>query len=164
MTTTTPLELFAAGFVLAALIGAWLSYRYAATAARNARATGYSEGHLDATNSSLQHIQQLTRRVTSLNAALESLQAKATDLDQRAEHLAARSNPFTAADHSSLNAIAKKLELAASTFAGIHAGDHARQASQLRDQALEMATRLEHVILRGQPAPTSSSTEQEAAA
>lgn len=62
---------------------------------------------------------------------------------------------LTAEDHAVLVAMAAKLGLAADTFAGLNAHDHAKAARLFQAQALDMADRIQKAIASQQPHPDS---------
>lgn len=66
---------------------------------------------------------------------------------------------LSAADHAVLIAIAAKLGLAADTFAGLNAHDHAKAARHFQAQALDMAARGEKVLVNQQPHPDTEIIE-----
>ena len=86
----------------------------------------------------------------------QRIEAVMQDCDDRIAIYARRSNPFTADDYATLQAIADKLELAASTFAGLGSPDHARFARQLHGHAQAMAERLRTALQRQQPSEAST--------
>lgn len=85
----------------------------------------------------LRHLREIERR--EYRTALEAIML---DCDQRICIFARRANPFTTDDQVVLLAITNKLQLAASTFDGLHSPDHARLARTLQQHALNMAERL----------------------
>jgi hypothetical protein len=85
----------------------------------------------------LRHLREIERR--EYRTALEAIML---DCDQRICIFARRANPFTTDDQVVLLAITSKLQLAASTFDGLHSPDHARLARSLQTHALNMAERL----------------------
>lgn len=85
----------------------------------------------------LRHLREIERR--EYRTALEAIML---DCDQRICIFARRANPFTTDDQVVLLAITNKLQLAASTFDGLHSPDHARLARSLQTHALNMAERL----------------------
>lgn len=93
-----------------------------------------------------------TRDTASLR---ESMQHLERDLLQR---LAAAA-PLTEQDQAVLLAVADKLLLAGSTFAGIGAPDHARASSHLMAQVLDMTDRLKKAQANAQPHPDSELIE-----
>jgi hypothetical protein len=87
-----------------------------------------------------------------------ALEAIMLDCDQRICLFARRANPFTADDQAVLLAISSKLQLAATTFDGLRADDHARFARTLQQNALNMVERLRVSLNAAKPAelPTSN--------
>lgn len=71
----------------------------------------------------------------------------------------AAATPLTDEDQATMEAIAAKLELAASTFAGLGSGDHARFARQLQQYALNMAQRLKAAQANTKPHPDTELIE-----
>jgi hypothetical protein len=66
---------------------------------------------------------------------------------------------LTAEDHAVLIAIATKLSLAADTFAGLNAHDHARTSRLFQAQALDMAERIQKALANQQPHPDTEIIE-----
>lgn len=89
-----------------------------------------------------------TRDTASLREAMQHIER---DLLQR---LAAAA-PLTEQDQAVLLAVADKLLLAGSTFAGIGAPDHARASSHLMAQVLDMTDRLKIAQANTKPHPDS---------
>ncbi|MDF2076605.1 hypothetical protein P2Q70_18630 [Pseudomonas mendocina] len=93
-----------------------------------------------------------TRDTASLREAMQHIER---DLLQR---LAAAA-PLTEQDQAVLLAVADKLLLAGSTFAGIGAPDHARASSHLMAQVLDMTDRLKIAQANTKPHPDSELIE-----
>lgn len=89
-----------------------------------------------------------TRETASLREAMQHIER---DLLQRLDAAA----PLTEQDQAVLLAIADKLMLASSTFAGIGAADHARASRDLMAQVIDMADRLKKAQANTQPHPDS---------
>lgn len=62
---------------------------------------------------------------------------------------------LTTEDHAVLIAMAAKLGLAADTFAGLNAHDHAKSSRLFQAQALDMADRIQKALSNQQPHPDS---------
>lgn len=79
---------------------------------------------------------------TSIEQHQSQLDEVIQDADNRIAAYARRANAFTEADKTTMAAIANKLELAGSAFAGLGASDHARFARSLQQAALNIAERM----------------------
>lgn len=152
MTTYTALLIgFALG--LAALIPLVLHLRPRFKAAGYAR--GYRTGHSEqyACIQALHHDIGQHKHIRDIERQghQQRIEAVMQDCDDRIAIFARRANPFTQADLNNLQAIAKQLELAASTFAGLNAGDHAHRTRQLQQHTLNMAERLRVTLNAAEP-------------
>lgn len=131
------------------------------------KATGYSRGYQAGQ-------QQAAERIAALNSDLARhkhirdieyqgyqlrTEAIMQDCDERIAVYARRANPFHGGDLSTLQSTAHQLDLAASTFAGLNAGDQARLTRQLQQDVLNLSQRLFTALAAAKPA----TTEQEAA-
>jgi hypothetical protein len=103
-------------------------------------------------------LRQLDSRERELATLRRNIQAEADDHAEVERGLLQRlaaAAPLSDEDEATLQAIAGKLELAASTFAGLGSGDHARYARQLAQHAINMAQRLHAAAANALPHPDS---------
>lgn len=105
------------------------------------------------------HIREIERQ-----GHQQRIEAVMQDCDERIAIYARRANPFTHADVITLQAIASQLELAAATFTGLQAGDHARLAKQLRQHALNMAEQILAALQLQNPSAASTAGAPQGAA
>ncbi|TXI34747.1 MAG: hypothetical protein E6Q69_03085 [Aquipseudomonas alcaligenes] len=156
--------LFGAAIAVLILIG--ITY---CAGLKTGKGAGYEQGHEAATNHWRINYIEKRDQLTELQQRLDILAREAATLrrniqaeaDDHAEvergllqRLAAAA-PLSDEDEATLQAIAGKLELAASTFAGLGSGDHARYARQLAQHAINMAQRLHAAAANALPHPDS---------
>lgn len=82
-----------------------------------------------------------TREMAALRQSIEQETVDRAEVERDLLNRLAAATPLAAGDHATLLNAAGKLQLAASTFAGIGAHDHAHTCSNLKSQVLEMAAR-----------------------
>lgn len=143
------LALIAISAVIALLYwGGYMSGRKDGTA--EGYATGHSAGKSAAFAEAGERVRQYRNDAEQIKSLREierrdhrtALEAIMLDCDQRITLFARRANPFTDDDQAVLLAISSKLQLAATTFDGLRADDHARFARTLQTHAINMAERL----------------------
>lgn len=162
MQPITMLTLICAALVLALVALAVYTRR----SAENARTNGYDQGYDDAHKANSQRIAALNADIARLHelqasARLEhghQLEAIMQDCDERIAIYARRSSPFGIADRLALADINDMLKLAANTFSGLQANNHAVRARDLIALVQDMDRRLVATL------PTAETTKQEEAA
>ncbi|WP_375737721.1 hypothetical protein [Pseudomonas boanensis] len=166
MQNITAIQLMAAALVIVNLGWPWIALRMV----RNARATGYDEGHQIAREAAAERIALLNADIGELHLTRQQELTRhqlerdeiIQDADRRIAEYARRSNPFNEWDLGTLADVASTLDLAASTFAGLQARDKARIALQQIGLASRMHERLKDALEAN--ARTQQLPELEAAA
>lgn len=134
---------------------------------RTGKAAGYEQGHNVAKNywrkivgnvrADLGEARDLldarTREMAALRQSIEQETADHAKVERGLLNRLAAATQLVAGDHATLLNVAGKLQLAASTFAGIGAHDHAHTCSNLKSQVLDMAARAAQA--NAQPHPDS---------
>lgn len=100
-----------------------------------------------------------TRELATLRRNIQAEADEHSKVEQGLLQRLTAAAPLTDEDQATLEAIAAKLELAASTFAGLGSGDHARFARQLQQYALNMAQRLKAAQANTKPHPDTELIE-----
>lgn len=101
---------------------------------------------------------QLDARTREAMALRNNIKAEAEDhakIERGLLNRLAAAAPLSDEDHAVLLAVVDKLELAADTFAGLNAHDHARFSRHLQAQVLDMAERIKKSQANAQPHPDS---------
>lgn len=94
-----------------------------------------------------------SREMAALRQSIEQETADHAMVERNLLNRLAEATQLVAGDHATLLNVAGKLQLAASTFAGIGAHDHAHTCSNLKSQVLDMAARAAQA--NAQPHPDS---------
>lgn len=101
---------------------------------------------------------QLDARTREAMALRNNIKAEAEDhakVERGLLNRLAAAVPLSDEDHTVLLAVVAKLELAADTFAGLNAHDHARFSRHLQAQVLDMAERIKKSQANAQSHPDS---------
>lgn len=101
---------------------------------------------------------QLDARTREAMTLRNNIKAEAEDhakVERGLLNRLAAAAPLSDEDHAVLLAVVAKLELAADTFAGLNAHDHARFSRHLQAQVLDMAERIKKSQANAQPHPDS---------
>lgn len=101
---------------------------------------------------------QLDARTREAMTLRNNIKAEAEDhakVERGLLNRLAAAAPLSDEDHAVLLAVVAKLELAADTFAGLNAHDHARFSRHLQAQVLDMAERIKKSQAHAQPHPDS---------
>lgn len=136
---------------------------------RTGKGAGYEQGHNVAKNywkkivcnvrADLGEARDLldarTREMAALRQSIEQETADHATVERDLLNRLAAVAPLSDEDHAVLIAVGAKLELAADTFAGINAPDHARFSRHLQAQVLDMAERIKKAQANTQPHPDS---------
>ena len=136
---------------------------------RTGKAAGYEQGRETSANnwrklldSKRIKLEEATtnagNRLRELLALRENIKAEAEDhakVERGLLNRLAAAAPLSDEDHAVLIAVVAKLELAADTFAGLNAHDHARFSRHLQAQVLDMAERIKKSQANAQPHPDS---------
>lgn len=136
---------------------------------RTGKAAGYEQGRETSANhwrklldSKRIKLEEATtnagNRLRELLTLRENIKAEAEDhakVERGLLNRLAAAAPLSDEDHAVLLAVGAKLELAADTFAGIGAPDHARFSRHLQAQVLDIAERIKKAQANTQPHPDS---------
>lgn len=136
---------------------------------RTGKATGFEQGQEDTKNHRLQTVENLRAELWNANHKLDARTREAMTLRNNVKAEAedhakvergllnrlAAASPLSDEDHAVLIAVVAKLELAADTFAGLNAHDHARFSRHLQAQVLDMAERIKKAQANTLPHPDS---------
>lgn len=106
-----------------------------------------------------QRMDSQTRELATLRRNIQAEAEEHGRVERDLLQRIAASAPLTDEDQATLEAIAAKLELAASTFAGLGSGDHARFARQLQQYAINMVQRLKAAQANAKPHPDTELIE-----
>lgn len=101
---------------------------------------------------------QLDARTREAMTLRNNIKAEAEDhakVERGLLNRLAAAAPLSDEDHAVMLAVGAKLELAADTFAGINAPDHARFSRHLQAQVLDIADRIKKAQANTQPHPDS---------
>ncbi len=140
---------------------------------RTGKAAGYEQGRETSANhwrklldSKRIKLEEATtnagNRLRELLTLRENIKAEAEDhakVERGLLNRLAAAAPLSDEDHAVLLAVGAKLELAADTFAGIGAPDHARFSRHLQAQVLDMADRIKKAQANTQPHPDTELIE-----
>lgn len=115
------------------------------------------EGLLQASNQQEHYLRtRLDARTREAKCLMENIKAEAEDhakVERGLLNRLAAAAPLSDEDHAVMLAVGAKLELAASTFAGMGAHDHARFSRHLMAQVLDIADRIKKAQANAQPHP-----------
>ncbi|QTS88273.1 hypothetical protein JLK41_08970 [Ectopseudomonas khazarica] len=96
-----------------------------------------------------------TREAMTLRSNIRSEADDHAQVERGLLNRLAATSPLSDEDHAVLIDVVAKLELAADTFAGLNAHDHARFSRHLQAQVLDMAERIKKAQANTQPHPDS---------
>ena len=157
--------LFGAAIAVLILIG--ITY---CAGLKTGKGAGYEQGHEAATNhwrinyiekrdqltEAQQRLDMLAREAATLRRNIQAEADDHAEVERGLLQRLAAAAPLSDEDEATLQAIARKLELAAETWQAFQTGgDHARFARQLAHHALNMAQRLRAAATNTQPHPDS---------